>query len=122
MKYTSCESKISLLQSKHEPYVIAYICWLVLSSVVLDKDLSIWHQDIICTKADLYILLNFSCVNDGKSCVKWVNSMAVYALSPGPLFTKRMNVLPQDLMKSQKLRNLGLDFYNHSEICQAPRQ
>ena len=34
------------------------------------------------------------------------------AIMAGPLFTKRTDLLPQDLVKS---RNVGLDFYNRSE-------
>ena len=38
---------------------------------------------------------------------------------PGTLLTKQMDVLQQDLVKSQ---NSGLDCFNRPEISQAPRQ
>ena len=40
----------------------------------------------------------------------------------GPLFTKQTGVLQQDLVKSRKPRDSGLDFSNRSEILQALQQ
>ena len=40
----------------------------------------------------------------------------------GPLFTKRQDVLPQDLVKSLNLWDSGLGLNNRSDMWQAPRQ
>ena len=42
-------------------------------------------------------------------------------MKSGPLFTKRTDVLPQDLVKSRSSADSGLDFSNRFAIRQAPR-
>ena len=43
-------------------------------------------------------------------------------ISPGPLFTKRVGVPPQDLVDVSKPRDSELDVSNRPDIWQAPRQ
>ena len=43
-------------------------------------------------------------------------------IGPGPLFTKRTDVLPQDVAKSRRRKIQIKTFSNRSAIWQAPRQ